>query len=183
MRTHATSCEQARDFLQSAGGSVGTVGRRDSVDLGGDGRDALVRNAEFACDVHCLGPVQVDSRVHATEREATDPVGQPVAVSDRLGPEVAQVVGGGRRSRPDHPGPREQGELNGEHSDPDCRSSTVSASRSRAALGRERCYEAQGVTVEGKATTITVVVDDELSKLKAQIDALVAKVTALEQRP
>jgi hypothetical protein len=39
------------------------------------------------------------------------------------------------------------------------------------------------VTVEGKATTITVVVDDELSKLKAQIDALVAKVTALEQRP
>jgi hypothetical protein len=44
-------------------------------------------------------------------------------------------------------------------------------------------YEAQGVTLEGKASTITVDVDVEMSKLKSQVAALVAKVTALEQRP
>ena len=43
-------------------------------------------------------------------------------------------------------------------------------------------YESQGVTAEGTQVTMTVDVDDELSKMQGQIRDLVAKVTALEQR-
>jgi hypothetical protein len=41
-------------------------------------------------------------------------------------------------------------------------------------------YEVQGVKLEGGTTTITVVLDNELSKLQSQISELNAKVAALE---
>src|ERR1700735_3073158 len=43
-----------------AGCCVGAVRGRDPVDLGRDGADAPVREAEFPGGVHCLRPVQVD---------------------------------------------------------------------------------------------------------------------------
>ena len=49
--------DQAGNLLDGAGGGVSAVGRRDPVDLGSDGGDALVRNAKFSCRLRCLRPV------------------------------------------------------------------------------------------------------------------------------
>jgi hypothetical protein len=43
-------------------------------------------------------------------------------------------------------------------------------------------YEAQGVSLDGSAHTVTVGLDDELNKLQAQITALTARVAALEAK-
>ena len=72
----------------------------------------------FPCGVHCLRPVQVDGGGDTAGSEGPDPVGQAVAVGDRLGPEAAQEIGRCRRSRPDHPRPSELGQLDREHPDP-----------------------------------------------------------------
>ena len=110
--------DQAGNLLDGAGGGVSAVCRRDSVDLCGDGGDALVRNAEFSCRPRRLRPVQVDGRGDAGRSQGAEPVGQAVAIGDRLGPEGTQGIGRCRRSRPDHPRAREAGELDGEHADP-----------------------------------------------------------------
>lgn len=44
-------------------------------------------------------------------------------------------------------------------------------------------YEAQGIDLAGHPTAVTVVVDQELSALHAQIAKLTARVEALEARP
>ncbi len=88
-----TCGDQLSNVLQGAGGSIGAVRRRHPVDLGGDGADALVRDAEFPCGMDGLRPVQVDRRGDAVGSEGADPVSQTVAIGDRLGPEAAQEVG------------------------------------------------------------------------------------------
>src|SRR5690348_10947170 len=85
--------DQAGDLLDGAGGGVSAVGRRDPVDLCGDGGDALVRNAKFSCRLRRLGPVEVDGRSDAGGGQGTEPAGQPVAVGDRLGSEGTQGTG------------------------------------------------------------------------------------------
>jgi binding-protein-dependent transport system inner membrane component len=64
--------DQAGDLLDGAGGGVSAVGRSDPVDLGGDGGDALVRNAEFSCRLRRLDPVQVDGRGDAAGSQGTE---------------------------------------------------------------------------------------------------------------
>jgi len=49
---------QASQLFQGAGGGIGAVGRCDPVDLGGDGRDACVRDAKSPCRVRCLGSIE-----------------------------------------------------------------------------------------------------------------------------
>lgn len=44
-------------------------------------------------------------------------------------------------------------------------------------------YEVQGVTLGGANTTITVLLNDELSKLQSQLSELEARLAALEVRP
>ncbi|WP_218153962.1 hypothetical protein [Nonomuraea pusilla] len=82
--------DQAGDLFQGAGSGVRAVGRRHAVDLRGDGADAAVRDAWFPCDVHCLHPVQVDGGGDAAGSERSAPVGQSVAVGDRLGSESVE---------------------------------------------------------------------------------------------
>jgi hypothetical protein len=64
-------CNEAGDLVYGVGG-VGAVCRRDSVDLGGDGGDALIRDAGFPCSVRCVSPVKVDRRGDALVREGMD---------------------------------------------------------------------------------------------------------------
>jgi hypothetical protein len=64
------------DLVDGVGG-VGAVGRCDSVDLGGDGGDALVPDAEFPCSVHGVGPVKIDRGGDAVGCEGMDPVTSP----------------------------------------------------------------------------------------------------------
>src|ERR1700744_3226964 len=82
--------DQAGDLLDGAGGGFGAVGRCDSVDLGRDGGDALVREVEVPGRLDRTRPVQVDGRGNAGGSQGMDPAGQALAVGDRLGPEGPQ---------------------------------------------------------------------------------------------
>ena len=86
----AARCNQAGDLREGARGCVGAVRRCDAVDLGGDGRDALVGNADFACRERRVRPVQVRGRGDAGGSQRTDPIDQTIAIGDRLDPERAQ---------------------------------------------------------------------------------------------
>jgi len=85
--------------------------------MGGDGGDARVRDAECPCGVRCLRSVEVDRSGDSAGSEGADPVGQSVAVGDRLGSEIAQETSRCRRSRPDHARPCDPRQLDGEHPD------------------------------------------------------------------
>src|SRR5579862_5540389 len=85
--------DQAGNLLDGAGGGVSAVCRRDSVDLCGDGGDALVRDAKFSCRLRRVRPVQVDGRSDAGGSKGTEPTDQAVAIGDRLGPEGSQGIG------------------------------------------------------------------------------------------
>jgi hypothetical protein len=82
-------CSEASDLFQGTRGRVGAIGGSDSLDLDGDGGDALVGDSELPCGVDGVGPVKIDRSGDAVGSEETDPVGQPVAVGDGLGPPAA----------------------------------------------------------------------------------------------
>jgi hypothetical protein len=86
--TELAGRDQARDLLDGAGGGVGAVCRGDSVEVCGDGGDALVRDAKFSCRLRRLGPVEVDgggdaggSQGAPRARRASADVADPVPIT------------------------------------------------------------------------------------------------------